>query len=154
VYTVAVQTDAAGLVYLTVEVARGRDGRLALVGYPAFVGAPASSTAEGAPDDRLRDVTDVQLTTVVQRALSNYLAGAANDLAADLSDAARVSLPGFPLELQQMLQLKWSSDGTSVLATLEAADQRGSLYALRYQLDVTRVGGRWEISAIQMDPNA
>ena len=46
VYTVAAQTDTAGLVYLTVSVARAGAGALQLAGYPAFVGAPASGPAD------------------------------------------------------------------------------------------------------------
>ena len=52
VYTVAAQTDDAGLLYLTVSVVRTADGSLALGGYPAFVGAPATGPAQtgaGAP---------------------------------------------------------------------------------------------------------
>jgi hypothetical protein len=154
VYTVAAETDTAGLLYLTVDVARGADRRLSLVGYPAFVGAPATGVADGSPDDRLRDVTDSELVTVVQRGLANYLGGAVSDLEADLSAGARVSLPGMALELQRVQQLRWSADGGSVLAVVDAADRRGALYTLRYALDVVRVGGRWEISAVQMDPNA
>jgi hypothetical protein len=47
VYTVAAQTDTAGLVYLTVSVARARSGVLELAGYPAFVGAPVAGSASG-----------------------------------------------------------------------------------------------------------
>ena len=46
VYTVAAQTDDAGLQYLTVSVVRTAGGSLALGGYPAFVGAPASGPAQ------------------------------------------------------------------------------------------------------------
>ena len=43
VYTIAAQTDAAGLLYLTVGVARGAGGAVQLAGYPAFVGPPSSA---------------------------------------------------------------------------------------------------------------
>ena len=43
VYTVAAQTNTAGLLHLTVRVVRRADGSLAIDGYPAFVGAPAPS---------------------------------------------------------------------------------------------------------------
>lgn len=152
VYTIAAQTDAAGLLYLSVPVIRRSDGRLALAGYPAFVGAPASAPfTASAP---LNDVEDPQLTQVVDRALSNYLAAATSDLAADLSAGARVAVPGLALILQRVMTLQWTAAGGSVLATLSATDQRGAQYTLSYELDVLRVGGRWEISAIQMDPNA
>jgi hypothetical protein len=40
VYTVAAETDTAGVLYLTVTVLRASDGSLRLAGYPALVGLP------------------------------------------------------------------------------------------------------------------
>src|SRR5581483_5820482 len=97
VYTVAAQTDAAGLLYLSVGVLRTPRG-LALAGYPAFVGAPASARSQN-PAEGLREVEEPALSAVVERALRNYLAGAAGELAADLSPGTRVSLPPLPLRL-------------------------------------------------------
>jgi hypothetical protein len=151
VYTVAVQTDTGGLLYLTVGVLREADGRLALAGYPAFVGAPASTTA--APPGRLREVEDSALATVVTRALRNYLARAESELAADLAVGAHVSLPGVTLALGSLDTLDWSSDGRSVLAVVRARDERGAHYTLAYELDVVTVAGRWEVSAIQVNPD-
>ncbi len=150
VYTVAAQTDAAGLVYLSVSVLRRADGRLALAGYPAFVGAP--STTAASPPAQLREVQEPALSTVVERALRNYLAGSASELAADLTSQARVSLPATALALQAVRSLDWSPDGRSVVAIVQAVDERGAQYTLAYELDVTSAGGRWEVSAIQMDP--
>jgi hypothetical protein len=150
-YTVAAQTDSAGLLYLTVSVMREPDGRLALVGYPAFVGAPASTQAES--PGRLREVEEPALTTVVTRALRNYLVRAESELAADLTPSAHVSLPGLTLTLQSVHSLDWFPDGRSVLAVVQARDERGAQYTLGYELDVVSTAGRWEISAIQMDPD-
>ena len=97
VYTVAAQTDTAGLLYLTVGVLRSAQGGLALAGYPAFVGAPAAGPAQTL--ERLSDVGEAVLSTVVERALRNYLAGSSTELAADLSSGARVSMPGLSLGL-------------------------------------------------------
>lgn len=152
VYTVAVQTDTGGLLYLTVNVVREADGSLALGGYPAFVGAPDSTGA--ASIGHLREVEDAALTTVVRRAMHNYLAGAESELDADLSAGAHVSLPGAPLEMQALDGLNWSSDGRSVLALVRARDQRGAQYTLGYELDVISSAGRWEVSAIQMNPDS
>jgi hypothetical protein len=151
VYTVAAQTNATGLLYLTVPVERSSDGALALAGYPAFVGAPASGPAQ-APGP-LREVSDPELATVVQRALRNYLAASASELAADLTPDALVSLPAMPLALQSMQRLDWALEGSAVLATVQAVDSRGARYTLAYELDVVREQGRWEISAVQMDPD-
>lgn len=152
IYTVAAQTDTAGLLYLTVAVARTADGGLALAGYPAFVGAPAAGPAQTA--GHLREVGDPALATVVQRALRNYLAASSSELEADLASGARVSLPGLPLSLESLQHLDWAPEGSSVLATVQAQDQRGVQYTLAYELDVIREQGRWEVSAVQMDPDA
>jgi hypothetical protein len=151
-YTVAAQTDTAGLLYLTVAVARTGRGALELDGYPGFVGAPASVPAQ--PPERLLEVTDPALVTVVQRALRNYLAAAGSELQADLTSAARVSLPGLALSLASVQRLNWSPDGRSVLAVVQALDSRGVRYTLEYELDVVREEGRWEVSAVQVDPDA
>jgi hypothetical protein len=152
VYTIAAQTDTAGLLYMTVSLVRRADGSLALTGYPAFVGAPASSPAQ--TPGRLREVGDPALATVVERALRNYLAASASELAADLTSAARVSLPGLALSLESMQRLDWSRGGSSVLAVVQAQDGRGVQYTLAYELDVERQEGRWEVSAVQVNPNA
>lgn len=152
VYTVAAQTDSAGLVYLSVPVGRGSGGALQLAGYPSFVGAPASSPAD--PPDHLPEVEESQLSTVVARALRNYLGGSADELAADLTSAARVSLPAMGLSLDTLERLEWTEPGRSVLAVAEAQDSRGTRYLLAYELDVVRQQGRWEISAVQMDPDS
>jgi Conjugative transposon protein TcpC len=153
VYTVAAQTDTAGLLYLTVSVLHPAGDGLALAGYPAFVGAPAAGPARTSAEGRLRQVADPELTTVVERALRNYLAGSASELAADLAPGARVSLPAEGLALQSLQSVQWAPGAGAVLAVAQAQDQRGAQYTLAYELDVARAQGRWEIAAIQMDPD-
>jgi Conjugative transposon protein TcpC len=152
VYTVAAETDDSGLLYLTVPVWRTAGGTLALGGYPAFVGAPAAGPAE-APA-HLREVAEPALATVVQRVLHNYLAESSSELEADLTDSARVSLPDQPLSLVSMQHLDWAPGEGAVLATVQAEDRRGVQYTLAYELDVVREQGRWEVSAVQVDPDA
>jgi hypothetical protein len=36
---------------------------------------------------------------------------------------------------------------------VQAQNARGARYTLAYELDVARVQGRWEVSAIQTDPD-
>lgn len=151
VYTVAAQTDTAGLVYMTVSVGRRIDGSLTVEGYPAFVGAPASSPARTPAG--LPEVADPALVTVVERALRNYLAASAGELAADLARGARISVPGIALSLLSMQRLDWLPDRRSVLAVVQARDGRGAQYTLEYELEVTLAQGRWEVAAIQMDPD-
>jgi hypothetical protein len=152
VYTIAAQTDTGGLLYLTVEVSRTAGGSLALSGYPAFVGAPAAEPARSQP--RLREISDSTLATVVRRALRNYLAASPAELAADLTPGALVSLPAAALSLESIQRMDWTADGSSVLAVAQARDARGVLYTLAYEVEVVRAQGRWEVSAVQMDPDA
>jgi hypothetical protein len=152
VYTVAAQTDTAGLTYLAVSVGRTSGGSLRLAGYPAFVGPPATVPSSGEP--RLREVTDAALTTVLARGLRNYLSASSSELAADLVARARVSPPRLSLSLDSIQRIDWAADGTSVLAVVQAHDGRGVQYTLAYEVDVVRQQGRWEIAAIEMDPNA
>ncbi len=151
VYTVVAQTDTAGLLYLTVSVTRTAAGSLALSGYPAFVGAPAAGPAQTSA--HLKEVSIPALETVVERALRNYLAASPGELAADLTSDARVSLPAIALNLESVQHIDWAPDGRSVLAVVQAQDGRGVDYTLTYELDVTRAQGRWEVSAVQMDPD-
>ncbi|HEX3909563.1 MAG TPA: hypothetical protein VHW67_02530 [Solirubrobacteraceae bacterium] len=151
VYTVAAQTDAAGLVYLTVDVVRRANGSLALAGYPAFVGAPAQEAAR--PPSMGDAVGDPSLATVLRRALRNYLAATPEEVDADLSEGAQVVVPGFGLTLETVQKLVWSTVGRSVLAVVQARDVRDARYTLGYEVDVVEVGGRWEVSAIQVDPD-
>jgi hypothetical protein len=152
IYTVAAETDTDGLVFLTVPVARLADGRLSLAGFPAFVGPPASAPAR--LSGQTREVTDPALVSVIARALRNYLAGSADELGADLTAWARVSLPTRSLGLESVERVSWSPDERSVLAVVRADDRRGVQYTLGYELDVTQAQGRWEVSAVQMDPDA
>ncbi len=153
VYTIAAQTDDAGLQYLTVPVLRTAGGSLALGGYPAFVGAPASGPVQAQAQTHLREVSEPALATVVDRALRNYLSASGSELAADLSSQARVSLPAQALSLESVQRLDWASGPGAVLAVVQAQDARGARYTLAYELDVARVQGRWEVSAIQMNPD-
>jgi hypothetical protein len=148
-YTVAVQTDSSGLLYLSVAVVRAPGGALALGGYPAFVGPPATAPAPATPN--LEEVQDGALRTVVARALRNYLAGDGSELAADLTADARVSPPVTPLTLESIDALDWERAGCSLLALVHAQDRAGGRYALAYRLAVLTSAGRWEIAAIEVD---
>jgi hypothetical protein len=137
---------------MTVGVARGGSGELEIDGDPAFVGPPAAGPSSS---PRLsREVDDPALGVVVARALRNYLTGAASELAADLSPGARVSLPELSLKLDSVQRLEWAGRGSSVVALTQAHDGRGVHYALAYELDVVHEQGRWEVAAVQTDPDS
>ena len=115
------------------------------------MGPPAAEPAQ--LPAHLREVAEPALATVVQRALRNYLGASSSELAADLSSGARVSLPSQALTLESMQRLDWAQQGSAVLATVQAQDARGARYTLAYELDVLRAQGRWEVSAVQVDPD-
>lgn len=150
VYTVAVQTDSSGLLYMTVTVVREAGGRIAIAGYPAFVGAPLTAQAQPPPAEA--EVTEAALAEVVERALRNYLAASPQELAADLASGAEIALPETRLMLDSIQRLTWSADRRSVTAIVQAHDTRGVGYTLGYEADVEELHGRWEISAIQTNP--
>lgn len=158
IITVAAQLSTAAVpVYLSVPVDRSRDGAIYLAAYPSFVGppltsAPPANRAGGEP------VHESEVSALVKRALSNYLAGDAENLSADLADAATVTLPTNPLRLQGVDELDWVSGngGGAVLATVEASDPRGGAYTLRYEVGVGRVGAAdprlgpgWRVTYVQ-----
>lgn len=151
VFTVAAQTDE-GMRYVAVPVERTDRGSLALADYPAFVGPPASAPA--AAPARLAPVGEQSLEVVVRRGLRNYLSASTAELAADLSEGARVAVPASPLRLISAEHAQWAPGGGSVLVLVQAADALGARYTLSYEVDVARVQGRWEISAIETDPDA
>jgi len=87
--------------------------------------------------------------------MRNYLAGQTDDLQADLVPSASIAMPGLMLQLAKVEDLRWTSTPGSLMATVTASDTGGATYTLRYQLDVVQgADGRWEISAIQMNPTA
>src|SRR5204863_8353328 len=90
---VIVAAEAGGeLVYLAVPVERDSRGFLSVPAYPALVGPPAVDTrAEPREED---DVEDPRLQAVAERAVRNFLAGQRQNLLADLTPDAVVSLPG------------------------------------------------------------
>jgi hypothetical protein len=58
------------------------------------------------------------------------------------------------LSLEAVQRLDWAPGQGAVLAVVQAADARGAQYTLAYELDVADEDGRWEVSAVQMDPDA
>ena len=151
VYTIAAATGGEQLTYLTVPVERTASGALALAAYPAFVGAPASAPAI-APSGS-QPISDQALAVVVRRAIGNYLSDSPVELAADLAEGAQVSTPSPGLRLLSVQRLQWAPGGGAVSVVVQAEDRLGARHTLSYELDVTRAQDRWEISAIQTDPD-
>jgi Conjugative transposon protein TcpC len=154
VYSIAVQTEPEGLVYLTVPVARASDGGLALGGYPAFVGPPPSTGAQALLEAG-EEVQVQALRTMISRALRNYLAPAPSELAADLAPEARVSPPRQGLTFEALQSLTWALGGNeAVVAQVTATGPGNARYTLAYEVQVREIAGRWEIAAVQAGAGA
>ena len=158
IITVAAKLSTATKpVYLSVPVNRSRGGAIYLAAYPSFVGPPLTS-ARPASREGGEPVQEGEVSALIKRALANYLAGDAENLSADLADAATVTLPTNPLRLQGVSQLDWVSGngGGAVLAIVDATDSRGGDYTLRYEVGVRRVGAAdprlgpgWRVTYVQ-----
>lgn len=150
-------STAAQPAYLSVPVDRERGGAIYLAAYPSFVGPPLSTTRTTANQGG-EPVDEEEVSALVKRALTNYLAGDAENLSADLADAATVTLPTNQLGLKGVDQLDWvdGAGGGAVLATITAIDARGGAYTLRYEVGVRRVsaadpqlGPGWRVTYVQ-----
>ena len=102
---------------------------------------------------RLREVDEPALQTVVERAFRNY--SRTHGRAGIRPDKRRAESPSrLPLSLESIQKLTWAPEGRAVLAVVVAQDARGVRYTLAYEMDVSRTQGRWEIAAVQTDPDA
>lgn len=141
VITVAAQTDTHPQpVYLAVTVRHDSRG-VSLVGYPSLVGAPSVADA---PAPARATVDDPAVVEVATRVVRNYLAASAEDLAADLTSDAAVTLPTLTLAVESTDQVVWTGSGPSsgaVLATVTAADAAGTTYRLTYELGIAHPDG-------------
>lgn len=130
---------------LLVPVAAGAAGSLAVTDYPALTALAARGTARA---DQFNDqIDDAELERVVERALRNYLAGNATDLAADLAPGAHVTTPDQTGRLLAIDELAWQQPGraAAVLADAQLAD--GNRIRLRFHLSLRR-DRRWFVAAI------
>jgi hypothetical protein len=137
--TIAARVSGRRLpLYLTVGVRHVPGGPVALLGYPALVGAPAIDEASmpttGTP------VEEQAVIEVVRRVIRHYLSGDAQDLRADLTEDAELTLPTIALRFQSVRQLLWIGHPHSgaVLLTVLALDEDGATYTLTYELGIAR----------------
>ncbi len=136
--------------YLAVPVNRARSGALAVTTWPSFVGAPAVQSAPTVPS--LTAVTDPNLTGVVTRAITNYLAGDQSNFQADLAPGAQVTFPAQQLQVSGPPVAMQSSGPGGVLVTVRASDAQGASYTLAYEVGV-ELADRWYVDSIEVIPN-
>lgn len=147
-YTIAAAVGAGSVRYLALAVVPVPGGGEVLARYPALVGAPAVASAGDLAEPSLATVSSPAVTSVIVRALRNYLDASGENLAADLAAGAAVAPVAYGLSLRRVLRLAVESPDV-VLATVSAADQRGDLFTLAYEVGLTQLGDRWEITRIQ-----
>lgn len=151
--TVEADTTALGTVYLSLTLTSAASGALELVGLPALVGPPAIAAAVSDSSDDGKQISDPAVTSVVSRALSNYLKGDASDLQPDLAPGAEVRVPAAGLGSIQVEQINWASPGHSVGVDVQASDA-GATLTLHYTVSLTRQGpaeDRWFVSGIDSE---
>lgn len=152
VVAAAVSTQSASL-YLAVPVYRRADGAIGLSGYPSLVGPPSVSRASLGDRD---EVEEREIVAVARRVVSNYLAGEAQNLAADLAPDTRVSLPTRALHVRSLEDVVWARGvgSSAVLATVVARDADGATWTLTYELGIKHAGGRPYVIFVETVPNA
>jgi hypothetical protein len=136
--------------YLAVPVMVDRAGRRFVPSPPALVGAPSVRTDAVAPAEL--EVEDAGLRQVVERVVRHYLAGDRVDLAADLARGAALTLPPTPMRLVDVASTTWAARPNRVAAAVTAAGPGSVRLDLRYELTVVRLGGRWLVRGIQVNP--
>jgi hypothetical protein len=139
--------------YLAVPIERRPSGDLQLINYPSIVGPPAITTA-ALPS--YEEVDDKEVVTVVQRVVTNYLAGEEADLRADLAPEATYSLPAQQLSVQSVDDVTWATtpENPAVLVTVEATDSDRSIWTLTYEVGIDQSGGRTTATYVETVPNA
>jgi hypothetical protein len=149
--TIAAQTTR-GRVHLSIAVGRDERGMLFVSAPPAIVGPPPRATnGSSGPEP---EVEDRELRAVAARVVRNYLAGEREDLAADLHPRAVVSLPDVLLRVQSTDAVTWASEPRRLAVAVTAAERNGPRFALRYELGVLRVGRRWLVREVHINPIA
>ncbi len=139
-------------VYLAVPVASGHRGALELAGYPAIV-APPDRARPALPV--LEDVADPAVRQVAARAVRNYLGGATLNLRADLAPGASLAPLDAALSVRSVDQVAWAdaSQSGDVAVTVEAADSRGAVWTLTYDVGLERAQGRVAVTFIETHAN-
>jgi hypothetical protein len=136
--------------YLAVPVVVDRAGRRFVPSPPALVGAPSVRADAVAPAEL--EVDDAGLRQVVERVVRHYLAGDRVDLAADLARGAALTMPPTPTRLVDVASTTWAARPNRVAAAVTAAGPSSVRLDLRYELNVVRLGGRWLVRGIQVNP--
>ncbi len=150
IVTVAAQTSTASAPqYIAVAVERSPSGALAIANYPSFVGPPAIDQEYSTPDQAA--VSAAGLTAMVTRVVTNYLSDNSQNLQADLTPDAQVTLPTVALTVQRVTSVTWAQPDDAVEVQLTAEDPAHSIFSLAYLIGVTQ-RERWYATSIEVNP--
>lgn len=135
-FTVSAGLSDGSTVNLSVPVGRDRKRLLFVAAYPSLVAGPARADQPDAPT--LETVEDPAIAGVLERAVTNFLAGAENNLSADLAAGALIWAPkDRPLTVTSVDSQEWlDAARTRALVTVSAVDQDGASYQLSYEVGV------------------
>ena len=145
-------SDAAGTRYLTVPVARGAGGGLAVYDLPSFSAPPARAQPAAEETQPLPAGEDAAMGDVLARFFAGFLAGRTDELAYLVPAGVRVGALGQRYELVGIDSLAGVGRGAgrarTVLATVRARDaSTAAVYRLRYRVALVR-RDRWYVAAI------
>jgi hypothetical protein len=136
--------------YLAITVAVDRSGRRSIATAPALVGPPATRPDPAAPAEL--EVDDRGLRQVAERVVRHFLAGDRADLAADLARGATVTTPPVATRLTSVEAITWVARPSRIAVAVTAAGLDHLRFSLRYELQVIRLGGRWLVREVQVNP--
>lgn len=136
--------------FLAVTVSVDGAGRRYVATRPALVGPPAVKPDAVAPAEL--EVDDPELRQVSARVVRHFLAGHRADLSADLVRGAGVTVPPVALRLADVESTTWVSRPSRVAVAVTAEGPGRLRLPLRYELQVLRVGGRWLVRSVHVNP--
>ena len=92
------------------------------------------------------------LRQVADRVVRHYLGGDRADLVADLTRDAFVTYPPVAMRIAEVSAITWVQRPSRIAVAVTAEGPERLRLALRYELQVVRLGGRWLVRGIELDP--
>jgi hypothetical protein len=136
--------------FLAVTVKVDRSGRRSIATAPALVGPPATRPDAVSPAEM--EVDDRGLRQVAERVIRHFLAGDHADLAADLARGGTVTTPPVATRLTSVEAITWVARSSRIAVAVTASAPDHLRFSLRYELQVIRLGGRWLVREVQVNP--
>jgi hypothetical protein len=144
-----------GTRYVAVPVGRDEAGALTVYDLPSFDAPPAQASLPATQGEPLTGAEGTQIEDVVERFLSAFLAGEAEELDYLAPTGAQLGALEQEHELIGMVSVVQvgtaTADAREVLASVRAREvETGAVYALRYRLELVRED-RWYVAAVNKE---